>query len=361
MKSQRCGTRSPKKMPSTASLEEEQQGHVSHTISISSGRTFSVGNDESVLDAALRQGVVLDYSCRTGRCSSCKGRVRAGKTAAIHDELGLSAEDRARGFILTCVRRALGSVDLEIDDLGDVVLPEPKTLPCRIQAIDRLASDVVRVQLRLPPSAMLNFLPGQYIDVIGAEGLRRSYSVANAPRADKQIELHIREVPGGAMSRYWFKQAQPNDLLRLRGPLGTFFLRGQTGKDLVLLATGTGIAPVKAILEGLSALPADAQPRSVTVYWGGRRVEDLYWQAPAYPTPPAFRFIPVLSRAPDDWTGARGHVQDAMLRDHAYLADTLVYACGSNAMIHGAQARLHAAGLPDRQFHSDAFVCSAAT
>jgi len=121
------------------------------------------------------------------------------------------------------------------------------------------------------------------------------------------------------------------------------------------------MAPVKAILEGLSALPADAHPRSVTVYWGGRRVEDLYWQAPAYPDLPAFRFVPVLSRAPEDWTGKRGHVQDAMLRDHAYLADTLVYACGSDAMIHGAQTKLHAAGLPDRQFHSDAFVCSAAT
>lgn len=332
-----------------------------HTVTISSGKTYQTQAGETLLDAALRQGIVLDYSCRTGRCSSCKGRVRSGETAALHDELGLGAEDCAHGFILTCVRRALGPIELEIDDLGDVVLPEAKTLPCRIQAIDRLAPDVVRVTLRLPPTAALDFLPGQYLDVIGAEGLRRSYSVANAPRADKQIELHIREVPGGAMSRYWFEQAKVNDLLRLRGPLGTFFLRGQAGKDLVLLATGTGIAPVKAILESLSALPADGQPRSVTVYWGGRKAEDLYWQAPDYPALPAFRFIPVLSRASGDWTGERGHVQDAMLRDHAYLADTLVYACGSDAMIHGAQAKLHAAGLPDRQFHSDAFVCSAAT
>lgn len=332
-----------------------------HTVTISSGRSYEAQAGEALLDAALRQGVVLDYSCRTGRCSSCKGRVRSGETLALHDELGLSAEDKAHGFILTCVREACGPVELEIDDLGDIVLPEAKTLPCRIQSIERLAPDVVRVMLRLPPTSALDFLPGQYIDVIGADGLRRSYSVANAPRADKQIELHIREVPDGAMSRYWFHEAKVNDLLRLRGPLGTFFLRGQAGKDLVLLATGTGIAPVKAILEGLSALPADAQPRSVAVYWGGRRVDDLYWQAPAYPDLPAFRFVPVLSRAPEDWTGERGHVQDAMLRDHAYLADTLVYACGSDAMIHGAQARLHAAGLPDRQFHSDAFVCSAAT
>ncbi|MFG6486794.1 FAD-binding oxidoreductase [Roseateles sp. BYS78W] len=329
-----------------------------HTVNISSGKSYEARPGEALLDAALRQGIAFDYSCRTGRCSSCKGRVRSGETAALHDELGLSAQDKAQGFILTCVRQACGSVELEIDDLGDVILPEAKTLPCRIQSIDRLAPDVVRVMLRLPPTFALEFLPGQYVDVIGAEGLRRSYSVANAPRADKQIELHIREVPDGAMSRYWFQQAKVNDLLRLRGPLGTFFLRGQAGKDLVLLATGTGIAPVKAILESLSSLPAEAQPRSLSVYWGGRHREDLYWQPPDMPD---LKFIPVLSRAGSDWTGRHGHVQDVMLREHTYLADTLVYACGSDAMIQGAQAQLHAAGLPDRQFHSDAFVCSAVT
>lgn len=329
-----------------------------HAITTSSGRSFEALPAELLLDAALRQGVVLDYSCRTGRCSSCKARVRSGETAALHDEFGLSAEDKAHGFILTCVRQARGPVELEIEDLGDIVLPEAKTLPCRIQSIERLSHDVVHVVLRLPPTSTLDFFPGQYIDVIGADGLRRSYSIANASRADKQIELHIREVPDGAMSRYWFQQAKVDDLLRLRGPLGTFFLRGQAGKDLVLLATGTGIAPVKAILEGLSAMPADAQPRSMTVYWGGRHREDLYWQPPEME---GLRFVPVLSRADGDWTGARGHVQDVMLRYRASLADTLVYACGSDAMIHGAQAKLHAAGLPEQHFHSDAFVCSAAT
>ncbi len=332
-----------------------------YAITTSNGRTFAGRPDESLLDAALRQGVVLDYSCRSGRCSSCKGRVRSGDTVAMQAETGLSSEEKAHGFVLTCVRRALGPVELEIDDLGDIVLPEPKTLPCRIQSIEHLAPDVVRVTLRLPPTSALDFLPGQYIEVIGAEGMRRSYSVANAPRADKQIELHIREVPDGAMSRYWFQQATVNDLLRLRGPLGTFFLRSHAGKDLVLLATGTGIAPVKAILEGLSTAQADAQPRSVTVYWGGRHPEDLYWRPSALPDLPAFKFVPVLSRAGDEWLGARGHVQDAMLHDHAYLAETLVYACGSDAMIHSARDQLHAAGLPDRHFHSDAFVCSAAT
>lgn len=327
-------------------------------ITTSSGKSFEALDNESILDAALRHHVVLDYSCRTGRCSSCKGRVLSGDTALIHDETGLDAMQLAGGFILTCVRRAVGPVALEIDDLGDVTLPETRTVPCRIQSLEKLARDVVRVVLRLPPTGGLDFLPGQYVDVIGPEAVRRSYSIANAPRADKQLELHIREVPGGAMSRYWFEQAKVNDLLRLRGPLGTFFLREQTGKDLVLLATGTGIAPVKAILESLERLDAGTQPRSVTVYWGARQVQDLYWQPPQRD---GVRYVPVLSRADAEWTGTRGHVQHALMRDHPDLSRTLVYACGSDAMIHDAQRLLEGAGLPSRQFHSDAFVCSAAT
>ncbi|QPF72745.1 2Fe-2S iron-sulfur cluster binding domain-containing protein [Roseateles sp. DAIF2] len=326
------------------------------TIIISSGKSFDAKDGETILDAALRQHVVLDYSCRTGRCSSCKGRVLSGTTQPLHDELGLNAQERAEGFILTCVRQACGPVELEITDLGDIALPEAKTLPCRVQTLDRLTHDVLRVVLRLPPTAALEFLPGQYIDVIGAEGLRRSYSIANAARADKLIELHIREVPDGAMSRYWFHQAKVNDLLRLRGPLGTFFLRGHADKDLVLLATGTGIAPVKAILEGLAGQAEDMQPRSITIYWGGRHRDDLYWQPPDQPR---VRFVPVLSRADDTWHGARGHVQNVLLAERGDLSSTLVYACGSDAMIHAAQSQLRTAGLSDRQFHSDAFVCSA--
>jgi CDP-4-dehydro-6-deoxyglucose reductase len=338
--------------------QEHDQRPGMHTVTISSGKSYEARAGEALLDAALRQGVLLGYSCRTGRCSSCRGQVRSGETIAKQDEIGLSAEDKARGFILTCVREACGPVELEIEDLGDVHLPEAKTLPCRIQSLEQLSHDVVRVMLRLPPTAQLDYLPGQYIDVIGPEGLRRSYSIANAPQADKQIELHIREVAEGAMSRYWFQQAKANDLLRLRGPLGTFFLRGQAGRDLVMLATGTGIAPVKAMLEGMSNIPAESLPRSTTVYWGGRQAEDLYWPGADLPN---LRFVPVLSRASEAWTGARGHVQDVMLGERGDLANTLVYACGSEAMIRGAQAKLQAAGLPEGRFHSDAFVCSAAS
>jgi CDP-4-dehydro-6-deoxyglucose reductase len=229
-------------------------------------------------------------------------------------------------------------------------------VPCRIQSLEKLAPDVLKVVLRLPPQQQFTYLPGQYIDVIGTGGMRRSYSVANAPSADKCIELHIRQVPNGAMSQYWFKQAKPNDLLRLNGPLGTFFLRDVAGLHLVFLATGTGIAPVKAMLEGLAGMAEQNRPRSIAVYWGGRTAQDMYWQPAA--TSLAHQFTPVLSKPEAAWSGVRGHVQQALMADKPLLSQTVVYACGSDAMIHSARQMLAAAGLPERLFYSDAFVPS---
>ena len=331
-------------------------------ITLSSGRQFAAQDGETVLDAALRNGMTMEHSCRTGRCGSCKSQVRSGSTAARHAEFGLSADERAAGWILSCVSSAITDLALDVQDLGDVKLEPARTLPCRIQALERLAADVMRVTLRLPPNSGFACLPGQYIDVIGHGGLRRSYSVANAASnaasASQHIELHVRRVDGGAMSSYWFDQAKPSDLLRLNGPLGTFFLRDTAGLDLLLLATGTGIAPIKAMLEGLALAPVALLPRSVTLYWGGRTAPDLYWDTATLPI--SHRFVPVLSRADAGWTGARGHVQQAVLADRPDLGRSAVYACGSDAMIQSARADLLAAGLAKNRFHSDAFVSSSA-
>lgn len=324
-------------------------------VHLSTGKTFETHGGESVLDAALRAGITLPYSCRTGRCGSCKAGLVSGDTSLLHAEMELSEEERAAGSILTCVRTATSDIALAVEDLGDAHLAAARTWPCRLQSIERASPDVVRATLRLPPASTFTFAAGQYIDVIGHGGVRRSYSLAAAQAEAMPLELHVRQVPGGVMSEYWFGQARTNDLLRLHGPLGTFFVRETEGMHLVFLATGTGIAPVKAMLEEL-ARRAD-QPLSVTVYWGGRVPSDLYWQ-PA-PAGPAHRFVPVLSRAGPDWPGERGHVQDALLRDGCDWQRTVVYACGSDAMIHAARARLLGAGLPARHFHSDAFVSSA--
>ena len=209
------------------------------TISLGSGAEFEASVGSLILDAAEKSKVTLPYSCKTGRCSTCKCKVISGKTRALHPETGLTEQEKAEGWILSCVRAVETDVHLEVDDLGGIALPAHKTWPCRISEIKPLAPDVVRVLLRLPATADFRFIPGQYIDVIGLNGIRRSYSLANATFADKLIELHIRAVEGGAMSNYWFNHAKPNDLLRLNGPLGTFFLREMAGLDLIFLATGT--------------------------------------------------------------------------------------------------------------------------
>jgi len=328
-------------------------------VHLSSGNTFEAPIGVSLLDAATKMGVSLPYSCKTGRCSTCKCKVVEGQTHALHPEMGLSKQEKAEGWILSCVRAVETNVTLEVDDLGSVALPPIKTLPCRINQIERLAPDVVQVMLRLPPTAEFSFIPGQYIDVIGQNGTRRSYSLAKASFADKVLELHIRAVDGGTMSEYWFSQAKVNDLLRLNGPLGTFFLRDTSSLDLVFLATGTGIAPVKAMLESLPSRPENQRPRSVTVLWGGRIPEDLYFDVAGIAS--QYDYVPVLSRAGEDWTGARGYVQQVLLAKQADLKNAAIYACGSDAMIHGAKELLIQSGLPDKRFYSDAFVCSSSS
>ena len=325
-------------------------------ISTTGGRQFFATDGQSLLDAALEANVALGYSCRTGRCSSCKSRVRSGSTTALHCETGLTDEEREAGWILSCVRSATSDVSIEVEELGDAPKKPIRTWPCRIDSIELLTPDVVKVRLRLPAATAFDFIPGQYVEVIGHGGLRRSYSLASAPMLGQPIELHVRRVSDGAMSRYWFEQAKTNDLLRLKGPLGTFFLRGDEGVDLVFLATGTGIAPIKAMLEGLNASP-DLRLRSLAVYWGGRSPSDVYWQPPM--TAVQMRFVPVLSRADESWAGARGHVQDVFLKERPELQRAVVYACGSDVMIRSARQRLVSAGLPERRFYSDSFVCSA--
>jgi CDP-4-dehydro-6-deoxyglucose reductase len=323
---------------------------------MSSGRSFRCEASVSILDAALSNGITLPYSCKTGRCSSCKTKILSGQTKALQSEMGLNDGQKNEGWVLSCVRAVISDVTIDIEDLGGIAVPRSVTLPCRITEIDRLAHDVIRVKLRLPPSSIFEFIPGQYVEIIGPNGVRRSYSLANANYTNKTIELHIRAVSNGAMSNYWFSLAKVNDLLRLHGPMGTFFLRSVASIDVVFLATGTGIAPVKAMLESIVGMPSSQMPRSITVFWGGRKVEDFYWDVQSIPV--GHRFVPVLSRPDPSWMGEVGYVQDVLLKQKPDLRSMVVYACGSIAMIQSAQAALTHAGLAHSRFLSDAFVSS---
>lgn len=326
------------------------------SVTLNTGRSFDADPAVSILDAARNAGVVLEYSCRTGRCGICKAALTRGETTLLRPEdESLSAEEAARGLILTCCRAAAGDVHLDIEPLDRLAGLEIKTMPARIVSIKRLAPDIVEVVLKTPPASPMRFLPGQYVDVL-AGGVRRSYSLANAPRADGLLELLVKRYPGGVLSEYWFERAQPNDLIRIEGPFGTFFLREEAPTNIVFLATGTGIAPVKALLEELSADPARAAQHRLSVFWGNREAESFCWDPVGLGLDVGFHHL--LSGANTSWGGKRGYVQQAAVHHGIDPDDTVIYACGSNAMIASAREAMLALGLPAKRFFSDAFVSS---
>jgi CDP-4-dehydro-6-deoxyglucose reductase len=325
-------------------------------VTLSNGRTFIADSATSILDSARVQGVTLEYSCRTGRCGICKAPVISGETVILRPEdQSLSTAEAAQGMILTCCRAAKGDLALDIEPLDRLAGLEIKTMPSRIVSIDRLAPDIVKLVLKTPPGSPMRFLAGQYIDVI-AEGVRRSYSLANAPRADGLLELIIKRYPGGVLSAYWFERARPNDLLRIEGPFGTFFLREEGPTNILFLATGTGIAPVKALLEELATDRERAARHRINVFWGNRTPENFCWDPAGIGLDVGFHHL--LSGRDMEWGGGRGYVQDAAIRYGFAADDTVVYACGSNAMIAAAREAMLALGLPARRFFSDAFVSS---
>lgn len=330
-------------------------------VTLSNGTNFQVEPGSSILDAALAKGLVLEHSCRTGRCGSCKARVMQGETAVLRPPVSLTEEQQSQGWVLTCTHEARSDVTLDIEDLGALVGIEARITPARIDSLERLAPDVLRVVLRLPPRTPFRFLAGQYVDVTSPTGVPRSYSIASDQATPDRIELQVRRVEGGVLSAYWFKQAKVNDLLRFSGPRGTFFLRPLAGLDLVFLATGTGIAPILSMLRQLSAMEEVDRPRSVSLYWGGRHPVDHYLDPRGVLA--ELRYVPVLSRGGADRRGVTGHVQDVLVQDvkegHASaLSGSVVYACGSQVMIEGARSVLVENGLLKERFHFDAFVSS---
>ncbi len=348
-------TRWPSKKGSST-LQLNKEYFEMPTVRTNIGAEFRSSENTSIIDSAAKAGVMLPHSCKTGRCSACKCRLIAGKTRLRVDEVGLSEKEKKSGWILACAREAQTDIHLEVEDLTAYASFSVRTLPCKISHIARLTPDVVHVTLRLPPTASFTYIAGQYIEVIGHNGVRRSYSLANNFSDDQVLELHIHAVDNGCMTHYWFNEAKVGDLLRLNGPLGTFFLRKPQGREVVFLATGTGIAPVKAILESLAQALPDTLPKSTTVFWGGRRSSDFYWDMEKVPG--RFNFVPVLSRPEAHWNGAMGYVQDVFLNGKRDLKNTVVYACGSPAMINSAKSLLIDHGLPAEHFFSDAFVSS---
>lgn len=322
-----------------------------------SGHQFSVERGQTVLEAALNAGFALPYGCRNGACGACKGKVLAGRVDYGEAQEGtLTAEDRRQGLALFCCAKPLADLVIEVREVSAVKDIPVKTLPCRVERLEKLCHDVMGIWLKLPSSERLQFLPGQYIDFLLKDGRRRSFSLANAPEEDALLELHARHVPGGFFTDHIFNAMKVKDILRINGPLGSFFLR-DSDKPAIFVAGGTGFAPIKSILSHAFHHQVD---RQMVLYWGARTLRDLYM-----PELPAkwqqehdnFSFIPVI-QAPlpeENWHGRTGHVHAAVLADFADLSGYQVYACGAPVMVAAARRDFIARGLPPEEFYSDAF------
>jgi CDP-4-dehydro-6-deoxyglucose reductase len=328
-----------------------------------SGRQFTCEEGEAVLTAAIRAGVGLPYGCKNGACGSCRGKLLEGSvTHGVHQVRALSAGDEEKGFSLFCCAHPHSDIVIEAREVLGVGEFPIKKLPTRVAKLDRVADDVTIMSLQLPANERLQYKAGQYIEFLLKDGKRRSYSMANAPHTDEHVSLHIRHMPGGLFTDHVFNTMKERDILRIEGPLGTFFLREDSTKPMVLLASGTGFAPIKAIIEHATH---QKTARPMLLYWGGRRPKDLYMHALCEEwarTLPHFKYVPVISHAlPEDgWTGRSGFVHHAVMQDLPDLSAYQVYACGTPAMVEAATKDFVAqCGLPEEEFFADSFTSEA--
>lgn len=336
-----------------------------HRVTIqSSGHTFNVNEGETVLAAALREGIVIAYGCRSGVCGTCKGKLIEGTVDyGTYQPQAMSEEERAAGMALFCQARPRSDVVIQCREIGTAVKGmQIKLVPARVVRMERAAPDVMLVDLRTPTNDKFLFLPGQYVDVLLRDGTRRSFSMANAPREDAVLELHLRNY-GGPFSRHVFGVMKERDILRIEGPFGTFSLREESRKPVILLASGTGFAPIKAIVEHAIAQGID---RPIILYWGCRVRADLYMNelAERWQREGRLRYVPVLSDPlpGDNWTGRTGLVHLAVMQDFPDLSGHQVYACGVAIMVESAHRDFTLkCGLPDEEFFSDSFVAAAPT
>lgn len=323
-----------------------------------SGHQFSVPAGDTVLNAALEAGFNIPYGCRNGACGACKGTVLEGQVQHnAYQAHALSEKEIAEGKALFCCARPQSDLAIECREVTVGSAIRSRIMPCRVQKLEHVAHDVIVMTLKLPSNERMQFLAGQYIEFLLKDGKRRAFSLANAPYNDELLELHLRLIPGGQFTEYVFSEMQEKTILRLEGPMGSFYLREESDKPIIFVAGGTGFAPIKGIIE--HALHHKLT-RKMTLYRGSLALRDLYlpdlpkkWQAEN-----GIDYIPVLSdpRPEDDWGGRSGFVHFAVLEDHPDLSGYQVYCCGAPAMVEAAHRDFVAAGLPPEEFFSDAFT-----
>ena len=350
----------------TCEDNQNMSTHLSHQVSVApSGRSFTVSPGQTILEAAIAAGVNLPYGCKDGACGSCKCQKISGEVEhAQHASGALTPEEAAAGMVLTCRAQPVSDVVLQARQVTDAHSHPVKKMPVRVRRLERLRPDVMRLELQLPATEKFAYDAGQYIEFLLRDGTRRAYSMANAPHTQGSapgLELHIRHMPGGLFTDHVFSAMKEKDILRIEGPFGSCTLREDSTQPLIFLVSGTGFAPAKALLEQLAHC---ASARPVTLYWGGRRPQDIYmgdWLTQHH-LPGGLRFIPVVSDAlPEDgWQGRTGWVHQAVLDDFADLSGFQVYACGAPAMVNAARSSFTSTRqLADEDFFADAFTSAA--
>ncbi len=321
------------------------------------GKRFEAEEGESILDAALRNGVSLSYGCRNAVCGACKGKLLSGEVSYEDLEpVALTEAEKAAGMVLFCGAEPRSDLTIAVDEVGSSEEIIVEQYPVRVAKLDKLAPDVMRVYLKLPEASRMQFLAGQYIDILLSDGRRRSFSLANAPHDDALIELHIRYIEGGEFTKHVFGDMPEKEMLRIEGPLGGFYLREHSPRPIIFVAGGTGFAPIKGIIE--HALAENIE-RPMYLYWGARAEVDLYlnempkeWAACG-----VVNYIPVLSdaKASDQWQGREGYVHQAVLDDFPDLSGYDIYAGGPPVMVSAARDAFAAQGMVEENFFYDAF------
>ncbi|MFA6014595.1 MAG: CDP-6-deoxy-delta-3,4-glucoseen reductase [Gallionellaceae bacterium] len=319
-----------------------------------SNHSFKTGAGETILEAAIAHGFTLPYSCRNGACGVCKGKILEGAVDYGNvQNYALSDAEKAGGLALFCCAKPKSDLVIESHEVTIGSDIQVKTLPCRVQKMEKVAEDVMVLSLKLPANEHLKFMAGQYIDILQKDGKPRSFSLANAPHDDEFLQLHVRNIAGGTFTQHVFNEMKERDIMRIKGPLGTFFLREDSNKPIIFIASGTGFAPTKAIIE--HALHIGIK-RPMHLYWGVRKQADLYmlelaksWEAQGV------KFTPVVSD--EAWPGRSGFVHQAVLEDYTDLSGYQVYACGAPVVVETAHREItEKCGLPNEEFFSDAFT-----
>lgn len=331
-----------------------------------SGRQFQVAPDQFILASGISQGIGLPYGCKDGACGSCKCKKISGDVMhGAHQSKALSAEEEENGFVLTCCAKPLSDVVLESKQVTEAGAFPIKKMPSRVMALEKLSHDVMRLKLQLPANDVVQYHAGQYVEFLLRDGARRAYSMGNAPHtldaAAPMIELHIRHTPGGKFTDHVFGAMKEKEILRIEGPYGSFYLR-ESDKPIIMVASGTGFAPIKALIEHMQFKNIK---RPTTLYWGGRRPADVYldaWVKERCAEMPNLTYVPVVSDAlPEDaWTGRKGFVHRAVLDDLADMSGYQVYACGAPIVVDSAQRDfVEQRGLPAEEFYADSFTTEA--